>query len=1041
MSSHSSAPGSDGGVHAGSARESQAPAAFAALGYAVSRVLGRGGFGTVYAAQRTRDGAPVAIKLALGERPDADESLMREAVALRTVGPPTVPSVYDFGKVLERFYMVLEYVGLPTLADRIVEHGGPMPLDLFSELARGLLDALDAIHARGIVHRDLKPENIFIAPDGTARIIDFGLAREHQSRNEIIDATTMDDVGTAEYMSPEQCDGLAEADPRSDIYSLGVLFYELLSGAPPFWGQAADVREAHRSRRPMPLSLKFPCSPELDQLIRRCLAKDRTRRFDNVAQLRTELDAILNSTAAAGPIGSAGALRSRRPSDHKQPTAAREKRTVGLVFFDSRSGLGSVQSVVTAAGGQIVQTNGSQYVAAFGHDVGDNPARVALVAAHRLSAARLAPRLLVDVASVSVQNRPDGSRRIFSPVFTKKDRFPSDADPPGVQLTAAANEVMPDLIATKVEGKGDRYVLPIQQFANETTTFGVQLSPLVGRDAIVQTLFDTARTALTSDVPALITVLAEPGYGRSHLATVAAERIERGLLPAVEVIRLTAQEGLMRTASQALPELLRRVLDLPRTTPPQDGKPLLLEKLGEAAEGSWAAAAHALGWIDAEHPEVRRLAAAPGALRLASARAAGEALRRRAKQRPVALLLDDAHLADEPTLDALEYVTMKDAPAPLWVCVLARASFSTSRPTWGTRAAHAHKLVLPALEQADAVALARRLLLPAEYIPEAVLVRLAARTQGVPRLLVELARGLKRDGFVRRAERGTGYYLAIEELDKLPDLPIVQWNAIREVEALPPQLAGHARLASVLGANFSAGEVEALLAILERDEIPEDMQLDADVGIQRLVDAGILVRHRSGLCDFRHSLLRETIYQQVPDAQRTRLHRAAFEAYRGLPMQDNERLPRLALHAARSGEREVAAGAYLEIAQRYTRVQKYLEAEAAFGSALDNLADTDDRTITAARGRGLMRSRLGRQEDALNDLRRARERAHARGDRPCEIELMLDEATVLDWTRDMNQSAALVRGVQALDEPLSPLLRARLTMSLARSHHRQGETE
>ncbi len=1012
---------------------------FAVRGYRVLKMIGRGGFGAVYAAERMRDGQPVALKLAPRDRRDAVENLAREATVLHLVGPPHVPSVFETGSIPEGEYVAMERIEAPTLADRMLAIAGPAPLPKFEALAHSVLTPLEVIHNCGIVHRDLKPENIFVHDTGVARVIDFGLARSYGDAAQLIEVTTEDDAGTAEYMSPEQCDGLPDADFRSDVYSLGVLFYELLSGAPPFWGHAADVREAHRSRRPAPLSLQVEIPPELDQLIRCCLAKERERRYPDVPALRRALHGAL-----------AARIPSRRPSPRPaqpragapaspQPIAAREKRTMGLVFFESKSGLGGVQPVVTAAGGQIVQTNGAQYVAAFGHDVGDNPARAALVAANRLRAAKLAGNLLVDVATVSVQTRPDGSRRIFSAVLTKSDRFPDADDPAGVMLTPAAREVLPDLETQPHPHREDRFVLVFQHQPNELTTIGAQLTPLVGRTGMLKIMLDSARHAVREALPTMITVLGAHGYGRTHLSAVVALELARHP-PVPDVIRLTAQEGVLSATSQVLPELLRRVLDLP-AEPPASPKALLLERLGDVGEGVWAGAAHALGWIDTDHPDVRRLAAAPGALRLASARAAGEGLRRRAEQMPVALLLDDAHLADEATLDALEYATRKEVPSPLWICVLARPTFAASRPAWGSRAGVSRRIVLTELEPKDAVELARRLLLPAEFIPESVLLRLAERTQGVPRLLVELVRGLKRDGLVRRADRGTGFYLAIDELDKLPDLPIVQWNAIREIEALPAQLAGHARLASVLGTHFTVPELEAMLHVLERDGLPEDMQLDASVGVQRLVDSGILVRHRNGRVDFRHALLRDTIYQMVQEPQRARLHRAAFEAYRTLKLPDDQRLPRIALHAARSGERQVAAGAYLEIAERAARVQSYLEAEAAYSSAIENLAEDDPRAIDAARGRALMRSRLARHGSALSDLRRARERAIARGATERVIELMLDESTVLDWTREASQSAALVSEIEAMQATLSPLLRARLAMASARAHHRRGEAE
>jgi tetratricopeptide (TPR) repeat protein len=721
---------------------------------------------------------------------------------------------------------------------------------------------------------------------------------------------------------------------------------------------------------------------------------------------------------------------------------------MGLVFFESNKDVGSVQAVITASGGQIVHTSGTQYVAAFGHDVGDNPARVALLAAHRMRASSIAQRLLVDVATVSVQKRPDGSRRIFAALFAKTDRYPGATDPLAIMLTKAASEVLPALELHPLSSKPDHFTLAEEQNANELTTFGAQLTPLVGREDVLARLIASARRAVAEARPTLVTVLSPPGYGRTHLASGIAHELGRNT-HGFEVIRLSAHDG---GVSKVLPELLRRVLDLPKTRgelprlSTQEGADLqelreLLNPDRSAFSETWAAVAHALGWIEADHPELRRLAAAPGALRSASARAAGEALQRRAAEKPTALLLDDAHFADEATLDALEYATLNDAAAPLWICVLAPPSFAGSRPSWGSRAAISQHIELSELAPNHAVELARRLLLPAEYTPDAVLLKLAERTQGVPRLLVELVRGLKRDGFVRKSERGTGYYLAAEELDKLPDLPIVQWNAIREIEALPQQLAGHARLASVLGSSFTVAEIEALVLVLERGYIPEDMQLDASVGVQRLVESGILVRHGSGLFGFRHAMLRDMIYQLVPDEQRTRLHRAAFEAYRTLALPENLRLPRLAMHAARSGEREVAAAAYLDLAQRAVRAQAYLEAEAAYSNALDNLPENDARTIDAARGRGLMRWRSGRHAEALSDLRRGRALAHASAALERELEITLDEATVLDWAREFNASTTLVRAVEATNTPLSPLLRARLAMGITRYHLRQGEIE
>jgi tetratricopeptide (TPR) repeat protein len=819
----------------------------------------------------------------------------------------------------------------------------------------------------------------------------------------------------------------------------------MLSGAPPFWGVAADVREAQRSRRPPRLPACLGLPPGLEEVVRRCLAKDRDDRFDDVQSLGAALDEVLASPVRTQrpslPPPAPGSNRSLAPPAPAPPP--REKRMMGLLFFESRGAVAQVQPAIAASGGQLVHASGTQCVAAFGHDVGDNPLRTAIVAGQRVLAAGLCERLLVDVAAVSVQVRPDGTSRIFSAVFTKKERFPAPGDPAGICLSAAARELVSDLGFAPVPGRPDRFRLdPGRPPEEDSTTYGTQSGALFGRDRELKLLLDGARVAFDRSEPTLATVLGEPGVGRTALATAVAKRLEGGV-DGRQIVRITAHEGMDGAAATVLADLLRRLMDIPGAAPPDGGQAFWTDRLGPVVgEAAWAAASLILGWIPAEHPEIRRLAAAPGALRLASSRAAGEALRRTSVLRPLAVVIDDAHLADEATLDALEYATLLEGGARIWVVAFVRPAFKHGRPTWATRAAHGPVLTLSPLEGRDAAALARHLL-QIEHVPATALARLADRTQGLPRLLVELVRGLKRDGLVRRHARGTGFYIVTEDLDKLPDLPLVQWNARREIEMLPVHLAGHARLASVLGGSFTASEVDAFIRILEPHDPLEDVQLDASVGIQRLVDAGLLIRHRTGLVDFRHSLLRDTIYQQLPEDRRQRFHRAAFEMYRAATtLSVEQRLARLAHHAARSGAREEAVPAYLELAERRAQTHAYLEAEHAYTGALENLGEaTDARVVRASRGRGSTRLRLNRYEDALKDLRYARERAHAAGDVDEEIAILLDEATVQDWQGDYAGAAEVVVRAEGLASALSPLTAARLLMSRGRMLTRREEAD
>jgi biopolymer transport protein TolQ len=158
------------------------------------------------------------------------------------------------------------------------------------------------------------------------------------------------------------------------------------------------------------------------------LARQATRARVGVREETTDVRRAPNSGVAVSEAG--GAL---------------EKQNLGLVFFESTAGIAAIQPQLTASGGLLVQTSGLQYIVAFGHNGGGDPARTALSAAGQLANANLSPRLLVDLAPVSVQSRSEGAPRIFSPLFSKKDRFPSTSDPPGIVLTAAAAKALPDV--------------------------------------------------------------------------------------------------------------------------------------------------------------------------------------------------------------------------------------------------------------------------------------------------------------------------------------------------------------------------------------------------------------------------------------------------------------------------------------------------------------------------------------------------------------------------------------------------------------------
>ncbi|HEY6559345.1 MAG TPA: serine/threonine-protein kinase, partial [Polyangiaceae bacterium] len=269
--------------------------AFALPGFDVKGVLGRGGFGVVYRAERVRDAVMVAIKVASPEQKGASERLEAEQEVLAHIGPPLVPEVYGHGVSVGHRYVVLELLGGETLADRLCQRG-PVALAGFAQESQAILTAVEGVHARGYVHGDLKPENIFVSDARSAKLIDFGSAWSIANGGAERRGAAV--LGTPEYMAPEQCEGRSDLGPATDIYALGVVLYEMLAGAPPFWGSAGEVREAQVSRRPARLNTRVSIATEIDDVVLRCLAKNPRQRFANVSELKAALSGALRDDQA-----------------------------------------------------------------------------------------------------------------------------------------------------------------------------------------------------------------------------------------------------------------------------------------------------------------------------------------------------------------------------------------------------------------------------------------------------------------------------------------------------------------------------------------------------------------------------------------------------------------------------------------------------------------------------------------------------------------------------------------------------------------------
>ena len=267
--------------------------------YEILGPLGAGGMGQVWKARDTRLDREVAIKIIAHDKSE-DATLQsrfeREARALSALNHPNIVAVYDVGEHEGGRYIVSELVRGESL--RQVLSRGPLPADRLIPLATQIANALAAAHSAGIVHRDLKPENIMITGEGNVKILDFGLARRTRLQSRPSESTVTQTtatqpgmvMGTAGYMSPEQICG-EEIDGRSDIFSMGVVLYEMASGARAFHGRSS-IEMMSAVLKDDPTKLHTRVSGVLDRIIWRCLQKDPAKRFQNAAELNSALEAL-----------------------------------------------------------------------------------------------------------------------------------------------------------------------------------------------------------------------------------------------------------------------------------------------------------------------------------------------------------------------------------------------------------------------------------------------------------------------------------------------------------------------------------------------------------------------------------------------------------------------------------------------------------------------------------------------------------------------------------------------------------------------------
>jgi tetratricopeptide (TPR) repeat protein/class 3 adenylate cyclase len=967
--------------------------------------LGGGGMGVVYRARDSMLDRTVALKFLprqLGSDGDAKARFIAEAQAAAALEHPNICTVYEIGETGDgQLYMAMPFYEGETLKERIAR--GPLPVAHALAIALDVARGLGKAHERGIVHRDIKPANVVITTDGLVKILDFGIAK--LGGVNVTQPGAL--LGTVAYMSPEQAASDA-VDQRTDVWSLGVVLYEMLAGARPFRGDdPRAVLYAIQSSDPQPIRARRDDIPvALDALLAKALAKRPADRFQSMRAFideMTSLEFLLTPAAHAAPLysppvpGGAGGT-SLALDDERRDVTVLVSILSGYASLIERCAPEEVErvtsrlrnvtvDVIRRHGGHIEELDGDRLRAIFGipemhEDDAVRAMRAALALHHAVRevadstadgpAHTIRMQSGVHTGSVVVQRvrRPGRDYKVAGTAVNGATRLASLAMSDAILTSPECQRLVAPFFATRecapvLLDAGAPPITPyiVHGESGHSTrleaAIGTGLTPYTGRGvelAALESRLDEARRGEGR----FVAVVGDVGAGKSRLLY----ELRRGVDEAgVRVLRGRCQSYGGTTPYLPFIEALRDLLGVGAHDRDEYAAEALAGKVravDPSLESCIPLYLHLLSIPTDSYPVPRHLQGERFQAAMLDALVAVFTMCSR--ERPTLILFEDWHWVDVASRDVLRQLVAMLPTCPLLVVVSCRPDDVID---WGS-AEHQTTIHLGPLDRDASVAIMRSVL-HAERISPHLVRQVHERTGGNPFFLEEVCQTLLEEGTLTVAD---GEVVATDASGAVHFPATVQAVIRSRLDRLQRDEREVLRVASVIGREFARDVLEYVLA----------GAIDASRPLDRLASAG-LVQQTSVMPEpnyrFKHVLTQEVTYETLLEHQRRTLHGAVGRALEKLRPDVETRLELLARHFSRAELWRDAVSYGIRAAERATALSQFSDALVALErsqSWLLHLADDDERRERLAEIL-LRQERLcetlglrGRQQQLVDDL-------------------------------------------------------------------------